>query len=77
MNSYCSKCHGLGEVPTGGQTMTSAVNMSWGTCPDCDGTGVSYDCAECCDSGVNVYDANFNPANPQPCQHCQPATQAA
>lgn len=72
MTTYCPTCHGLGEIPSGGQTMTSATSMSWGTCPDCHGAGVAYDCPACCDTGVNVYADDFDPAHPAPCQHCHP-----
>lgn len=72
MQTRCQTCMGHGAIPTGGPTMTSAVSMSWSTCPECDGTGVHVDCPECCDSGVNVYDIDFDPANPAPCEHCQP-----
>ena len=71
----CQTCHGTGETPTGHATLYGGI--AWTFCPDCDGEGVIYTCRQCMDTGVNVYDADFDPANPQPCQHCQPATQAA
>lgn len=70
METRCSKCGGLGEVPAGVAHLAGAQACAWAMCPACHGAGVHYECFDCMGTGVNVYAEDFDPAHPQPCRSC-------